>query len=185
MSFRKVILFIIPAVLAVSAIIYAFLGGFKAPEVVLIALEGDYRLVGKPYVGTLKNPELNKLLDEVGRRWESGEIPGVLTVAILKEPVTDKDTVEQFIGILLPAGPMPQTLPQGYEIMQLAATKAIRVSLDANAAVWPTPDKLLKKAEAFAAEKGYRLQPGIHFEKYQGPSRLEVELPVLDAPTAH
>lgn len=180
MSTRKILLIVIPLVLVISAFIYWQMGGFEQPEASVIEVEGGYTLVGKEYIGTLKHPALNELLDEVGQRWESGELPGVLTVAVLKEPKTDKDTVEQFIGVLLPAGQTPKQLPPGYEIMQMPARKAIRVTLEAHSSVWPSPDKLRDRAEAFAKEKGYTLQSGILFEKYHGPRKLEVEVPLSE-----
>lgn len=179
-NMRKLLTIILPLFLLISAGAYWYLGGFKEPEVSLVELDRGYTLVGKEYVGTLEHPALQDLLTEVGGRWEAGEIPGVLTVAVLREPETSKkDTVEQFIGVLLPAETRLQQLPQGYELMELPASSAIRVELEAHASVWPTPDKLREKAEAFAREKGYTLQPGILFEKYYGSNRLEIEVPVL------
>ena len=104
MSVRKTLLIIIPVFLLIATAGFWYLGGFNEPEVSEVVVVGGYTLVGKEYVGTLKHPALNELLDEVSKRWEAGEFPGVLTVAVLKEPKTDKDTVEQFIGVLLPAG---------------------------------------------------------------------------------
>lgn len=179
LSIRKILFVVVPFFLAISAVVYWQVGGFKEAEVTLVEVEGKYTLVGKEYVGTLKHPALQNLLDEVGRRWESGELPGVLTVAVLKEPETDKDTVQQFIGVLLPADTVLQTLPAGYELMEVPAVSAIRVKLDAHSSVWPSPDKLRDKAEAFAREKGYTIQPDLLFEKYYGPRRLEVELPLV------
>lgn len=184
MSFRKIFFIVIPVVLALAAVIYALLGGFREAEISLVEVKGGYRLAGKPYVGTLKNPALTQLLDEVGSHWESGALPGVLTVAILKEPLTDKDTVEQFIGVLLPAGAEPEKLPASYEVMEVPARQAVRASLDAHASVWPSPDKLRDKAEAFARERGYTLQSEVFFEMYHGPSRLEIEMPLLPAATS-
>jgi hypothetical protein len=181
MSFRKILIIVIPSILLVSALIYWFLGGFKDPQVEVVEVKEGYTLVGKHYLGTLKHPALQDILDEVGQRWESGELPGVLTVAVLKEPVTDKDTVEQFIGVLLPASEQLEALPDGYEIMQVEAQRAIRVSLDAHASVWPTPDKLRQRAEEHAREKGLSIQPHILLEKYIGSDHLEVELPLEPA----
>lgn len=181
MSFRKILLIVIPVVLLVSTLIYWQLGGFKEAQAEVVPVAGGYTLVGKHYLGTLKHPALQEMLDEVGQRGESGELPGVLTVAVLKEPVTDRDTVEQFIGVLLPSAATLPQLPQGYEIMQVEAQSAIRVSLDAHSSVWPTPDKLRSKAEDYARENGLAIQPQILLEKYHGPGRLEVELPLMPA----
>ncbi|AHM60738.1 hypothetical protein D770_12410 [Flammeovirgaceae bacterium 311] len=179
MSFRKILLIVIPIVLVVATLIYWQLGGFREAQAELVEVEGGYTLVGKHYLGTLQHPSLQEILDEVGQRWERGELPGVLTVAVIQEPVTDKDTVEQFIGVLLPAAESLKQLPQGYEIMQVEAQKAIRVSLDAHSSVWPTPDKLRQKAEDYARENNIKIQPRMLLEKYYGPGRLEVELPLV------
>lgn len=179
MSFRKILLVVVPIVLVVATLIYWQLGGFKEAQAEIVEVEGGYTLVGKHYLGTLKHPALQNILDEVGERWERGELPGVLTVAVIKEPVTDKDTVEQFIGVLQPASVKLPQLPEGYEIMQVEAQKAIRVSLDAHASVWPTPDKLRRKAEDYARENGLNIQPHMLLEKYYGSQRLEVELPLV------
>lgn len=180
MPTRKIVLLTAAVVLVVSAIIYARLGGFKQAEVALVSVKDGYRLIGKPYKGKFNHPSLNKLLDEVGMQWEAGEIPGVLTVVVLKEPGNGNDTTQQFIGILLPAKAPAEKLPQGYELLQIEASQAVRVSLEANSAVWPSPDKLRDKARAFAGEKGLRLAPNLLLEKYYGPNRLEVEIPATE-----
>ena len=178
MSTRKILFVVLPVFVVGVLVVYWLIGGFKDAAVELVEVEGPYRLVGRPYMGTLEHPELKNILDEVGQRWESGELTGVLTVAVLKEPKTNKDTVEQFIGVLLPAdGKVPQ-LPEGYQVMQVEAKRAIRVSLDAHSSVWPSPDKLRDKAESYAKEKGFSIQKDVLFEKYHGPGRLEVELPL-------
>lgn len=179
MQTRKILGIVIPLFLLIATGIYWLLGGFREAEVALVELEQGYTLVGKQYVGTLEHPALQDLLDDVGRRWEAGELPGVLTVAVLKEPKTSKkDTVEQFIGVIIPQNTAPGQLPKGYERLELPANSAIRVRLEAHPSVWPTPDKLREKAEAFAQEHGYEVQPGILLEKYYGNNRLEVELPI-------
>lgn len=180
MSTQKIILLLVAAVLAVAAVIYVWLGGFKQSEVALVSVQDGYRLIGKPYVGKFNHPSLNKLLDEVGMQWEEGEIPGVLTVVVLKEPGNGNDTTQQFIGILLPAEAPTEKLPQDYELLQIQASQAVRVSLEANSAVWPSPDKLRDKARNFAREKGLKLKPNLLLEKYYGPDRLEVEMPVIE-----
>lgn len=180
MSTPKILLIVVSVFLLVAAVAYWQLGGFKEVEVALVELEGEYRLVGKPYRGRLKSPELNGLLEEVNARWTAGELPGVLTVAVLKEPASDKDTVEQFIGVLLSAGEEPGVLPAGYSMMQLPATKVVRASPQGHPSVWPSPDQLRAKVEAFAREQGYPLQPDILFEKYHGPDKLEVEIPLQE-----
>lgn len=179
MSFRKILLIVLPLFLATTVVIYWQLGGFKEAEATVVPVDGAYRLVGKSYVGTLEHPSLSELLDEVGQKWESGELPGVLTVAVLKEPVTDKDTVEQFIGVLLEPGVKLPQLPKGYELMEVEAKQAIRVRLEAHSSVWPTPDKLREKAEVLAREQGHVIQSNILLEKYHGPGLLEVELPLV------
>lgn len=185
MSIRKILLIVVPIFLAAAAITYALLGGFREAEVALVEVEGSgYRLVGKPYRGTLKDPALNELLNEVGGLWEQGTLSGVLTVAILKEPVTDKDTVEQFIGVLLPKGEQFDELPPAYELLEVPAQQAVRASLQAHSSVWPSPNKLREEAEHYAREKGYELQPSILFEKYYGPGRLEVEVPLVQTSPA-
>lgn len=183
MSLRRVFFVVVPVVLLISAFIYWQLGGFEEVKVEAVEVQ-NYRLVGKQYVGTVQHPAMEKLFEEIKGHWESGELPGVVTVAVFKEPATEKDTVEQFVGVLLPAeAPLPH-LPQGYELLEIPASQAVRASLEANAAVWPTPDKLREAITTYAATEGYPLRKDVLLEKYHGPDRLEVEVPLLSGTIA-
>jgi hypothetical protein len=179
MSLPKILLLVISIFLVVAAVAYWQLGGWEEPSVQTVAVEGGYyRMVGKPYRGTPGHPELEKIFREIRKSWEGGSLPGVIAIAVFKEPLTNKDTLEQFVGVLLPPDTAPDPLPEGYELLQIPVQQAVQARVEAHSVVWPSPGSLREKIVQFAAQQGHGLRGDVTLEKYISPRQLEVEVPI-------
>ncbi|EMR02242.1 hypothetical protein [Cesiribacter andamanensis] len=179
MSFPKILLIVVSLVVAAAAVAYWQLGGWQEASVQTIAPEGGaYRMVGKPYTGTPGHPEMEKIFRDVRKRWEGGELPGMMAIAVFREPLTNKDTLEQFMGVLLPPNFTPSPLPEGYELLQIPARQSVQARLEAHSSVWPSPRTLREKIEGYAQQQGHQLRQDVTLEKYVSPRRLEVEVPI-------
>lgn len=175
MSGKKYIITVLLLTALISLAGYYYLGGFKERELSLVEIE-DYHLVGKLYRGTLENEALGNIFFDVQDKVQKGALEGVLTVVVLKEPVEEKDTVEQFIGVLTEE-PVEE-VPEGWERHTIEAEQAVRSTIRSHNMVTPKPNVIREELEAFAAEQDLNLQPGISIEKYISERHLEIEVPV-------
>lgn len=175
MSGKKYIIIVLLLTALISLAGYYYLGGFKERELSLVEVE-NYHFVGKHYIGTLENEALGNIFFEVQDKVQKGALEGVLTVVVLKEPVEEKDTVEQFVGVLTEV-PV-EKVPEGWERYTIGAKQAVRSTIRSHNMVLPKPNVIREELEAFAAEKDLKLQPNISIEKYVGERHLEIEVPV-------
>lgn len=167
------------SVLIVAGIItlmgYYVLGGFKERELELAAVN-EYHLVGKEYKGILGGKQLEEIFFDVQEQLQEGEPAGTFTIVVLREPKDEKDTLQQFVGILLedPSA----AVPEGWQPFTLEAGKVVRNTIRSHNLVMPKPHAIREEMEAFAREQEVALQPGITIEKYLGERHLEIEVPV-------
>ena len=177
MSLKTYILSVLLIAGIATLLAYYFLGGFNERELALVEVDG-YRLVGKEYRGTLGTKGLEEIFFEVQQKALEGEYAGALAIVVLQEPKDEKDTLHQFIGILLedPAGPVPA----GWETFELNAEQAVRSTIRSHNLVMPKPHAIREEIEAFAQEKDVALRPEITIEKYLGERHLQVEVPVQE-----
>ncbi|WP_017731306.1 hypothetical protein [Nafulsella turpanensis] len=175
MSGKKYIITVLLIAAVISLAGYIYLGGFKDRELALVEVN-NYHLIGKHYTGTLQNEALGDIFFEVQDKVQQDELEGVLTVVVLKEPVEEKDTVEQFIGVLTEQ-PVEE-LPEGWEHFTVEADQAVRSTIRSHNMVMAKPNVIREELEAFAKEQGLKLQPNISIEKYIGERHLEIEVPV-------
>ena len=176
MSAKKYIFLVVllSAIIALGG--YYYFGGFTEREQELVAVD-NYHLVGRYYKGTLSNKKLEDIFYEVRSLHEKGEPAGVLTLVTIKEPLTGKDTLEQFIGILT-ANAGANALPQGWETYTIEARQAVRNTVRAHNLVMPKPEEVRAEIHEFADAHNLNLKPNISIEKYLGERHLEVEIPV-------
>jgi hypothetical protein len=167
------------AVLVFSGIIalagYYLLGGFKERELNLVEV-GGYRLVGKEFKGRFGNQQLEDIFFEVQEHVQEGEPAGTFTIVVLREPENEKDTLHQFIGILLdnPSAPVPE----GWQPFELDAEQAVRSTIRSHNLVMPKPIAIREELEDYAQTQNVKLQPGITIEKYLGERHLQIEVPL-------
>lgn len=176
MSVKKYAFYVVLLTGILTLLGYYYLGGFTGRELEVVEVN-DYRLMGKRYFGRLDNPALEDVFYEVRSQAESGAPSGTLAIVVLKEPETGKDSVEQFIGILLDQ-PAQASLPQGWELFTIEANRAVRNTIRAHNLVMPRPKEIRDEIEEYAREQQLPLRTDITIEKYLGERHLEVEVPL-------
>lgn len=178
MSVKKYILYVLIFSGLIAFVGYYYFGGFEEPELQVVEVN-NYHLAGKHFKGILSNKELEKIFFEVRSQYDKGTPAGTFAIVILKEPETAKDTVEQFIGIILekPADELP--LPAKWETLTIEADKAVRSTIRSHNLVMPKPHEIKVELREFA--RAHKLQPDttITIEKYLGERHLEIEIPII------
>lgn len=179
MSVKKYILFVLLLTAVITLAGYYYFGGFEAREQQLVKVS-DYHFAGKPFKGTLKDERLEEIFYEVRQQFDKGSPEGIFTIVVLKEPETQKDTLEQFIGILVREPIAENTLPAGWETFTVPAEQAVRNTIRSHNLVMPKPQEIREEIQAFAREQNLSLMEGIVVEKYLGERHLEIEVPVKE-----
>lgn len=177
MSVKKYLLFVLLLTGIITLAGYYYFGGFEEREQELVTI-GDYHFAGKYYKGTLKDNELENIFFEVREQYEAGSPAGIFTIVVLKEPETPKDTVEQFIGILLNEPVAENALPKGWETFTVEAEQAVRNTIRSHNLVMPKPNEIREEMKDFAEAQNLRLNEEITIEKYLGERHLEIEIPI-------
>lgn len=177
MSVRKYIFFVVLLTGVITLWGYYYLGGFSERNLETVEVNG-YQLVGIRYQGKLNTPEMEEVFFEVQQQAQTGAPAGTMAIIVLKEPLTAKDSTDQYIGILIEE-PVA-TLPQGWEFFSLEASKAVRSTIRAHNLVMPSPKEIREEIHAYARENKLRLWDEISIEKYLGERHLEVEIPLQE-----
>lgn len=158
----------------VVLLVYALLGGFREPEY-SIAPRAAYELAGYEYKGRYTEQRLEKIF--YNARALNEEMPNsTLTLVTFVEPEKARDTLHQFIGIILPE--QGASLPDSVDRLSLPAKRVARAYLNKHALVMPRPAEVKAWLKDFAEDQGYRLTGDPAVEKYLAESELIVELPV-------
>lgn len=179
MSVKKYILYVLVLTGIIALAGYYYFGGFEETELQLVEVN-DYHLAGKYYKGTLSNKQLEDIFFEVRRQYEKGEPAGTFSIVVLKEPETAKDTVEQFIGIILQEPVAASSLPAGWESLHIKAGQAVRSTIRSHNLVMPKPFAIKEEIKTFAQAQNLKLNPAFTIEKYLGERHLEIEIPVAE-----
>lgn len=179
MSVKKYII----SVLLLSGVItlfgYYYFGGFEDPELQVVEVN-DYQFAGKLYKGTLQNKELENIFYEVRQQYDKRAPAGTFSIVVLKEPETGKDTVEQFIGIMLQEPLNEASLPAGWETIKVEAGQAVRSTIRSHNLVMPKPHAIKEEIQNFARTHNLQLNSQVTIEKYLGERHLEIEVPVME-----
>lgn len=179
MSVKKYIISVLLLAGVITFFGYLYFGGFEDPELQVVEVN-DYHFAGKPYKGTLNNKELENIFYEVRQQYEKGAPAGTFSIVVLKEPQTQKDTVEQFIGIILQEPLNNASLPAGWENFKVEADQAVRSTIRSHNLVMPKPQAIKEEIQNFAQAQNLQLNNGITIEKYLGERHLEIEVPVRE-----
>lgn len=176
MSVKKYVFYVVLLTGILTLLGYYYLGGFTGRNLEVVEVS-DYQLVGKRFQGKLDSPALEEIFYEVRNQAQSGTPAGTLTIVVLKEPETEKDSVDQFIGILLDQ-PAEASLPEGWERFTIEADRAVRNTIRSHNLVVPKPNVIRDEIEHYAQAQQLPLRKDITIEKYLGERHLEVEVPL-------
>lgn len=103
--------------------VYAYLGGFNTPKVIITTSVTQY-VAGTHYAGPANNEELGQLFRQAAENLEKKKLSGVLANIYYNNPGSQTDSLEAFIGILVkdttqvPAGYQIKKVPGGRQVVQ-------------------------------------------------------------------
>lgn len=158
----------------VVLLVYALLGGFREPEY-SIAPRAAYSLAGYEYQGRYTEKRLEKIF--YSARALNEAIPNsTLALVTFIEPEKARDTLHQFIGVVLPE--QGASIADSVDRLSLPASQVARAYLNKHALVMPRPAEVKAWLKDYAEDQGYRLTGEPSVEKYLAESELIVELPV-------
>lgn len=150
--------------------VYAYLGGFRSFEITLSERE-DYQLVGHYYAGEYRSDSLKTLFFDAKKLITNGILEGNLAIAHFS-PVEEQDSISVFIGVAV-RNESTQS-PPNLEQRTIKAGKVIRANITAHSFVRPLRNKVDKRMEAFAHERGLTLRP-IVLEHYLSEDELYID----------
>lgn len=176
MSVKKYVFFVVLLTAIITLVGYYYLGGFKGRTLDVVEVS-DYQLMGKRYYGRLDSPALEDIFYEVRSQAQSGSPSGTLVIVVFREPESEKDSVDQFIGILLDQ-PAESRLPEGWESLTIEASRAVRNTIRSHNLVMPKPNVIRDEIEEYAQSRQLPLRKDVTIEKYLGERHLEIEVPL-------
>lgn len=175
MNIRRILVIVVPIVIAIIVAVYIYLGGFKQPEFVVKESPG-YILFGKRYTGKLDDKELKQAYKEVQGKYEDGELKGVFSVMHIHEPDAKEGKVDAVIGVLVDDSTTRQN--KEYQFYTWSKGPVAEVSIKSHFAVSPGPQEILEYVAGLAKSNGYKIGKG-SFERYYDTDHLVVEIPLL------
>jgi hypothetical protein len=156
---------------ALAAGIYAYLGGFRSPEVELVTTQGPIYLAGKYFNGRVDSKEFGPLFRQAHQLQESGQLRGELANIYYNDPEAAGDTVKAFIGLIVP-DTTTQTLPSGYRYSTFSGGQSV-VRARINASYMVAPDKLYASIKRYAELQKLKLQK-VYVESFPAKGPVEV-----------
>lgn len=151
---NKKFLIAIFSVILVTAGVYAYFGGFSKPKIER-TLSPEIHVAGKEYKGSVKTEEFGNLFLEAGKLVEEQKIPGDLGGIYYNDPEKHKDSINCFIGVIIPDLKTP--VPAGYKVRTLpAGRKVVKGSIESHLAL--APAKLFPAIFQYAKENNIPLQ---------------------------
>ena len=165
-----------PALLLVGIVflIYVYLGGLERPKIELVEVE-DYDLVGSIFEGDYKAKVLEEKFFAMRHLLETKQVEGVLTIVNYPHKKAENGTVKQFIGILVKD--KPDYIPDNLSRLVIPAMQAIRVTINSNYLVMPSPEDIKERAYEYAKKNNLELQD-ISIEEYFPKEGFWVEFPL-------
>ncbi|OON70877.1 hypothetical protein B0919_02395 [Hymenobacter sp. CRA2] len=128
---------------------YAWMGGFRTPQLELVTTQQPIFVAGRYYKG-IPDKEFGKLFAEANELYRKGTIKGVLGNIYYNDADTEGEEIEAFIGVVVP-DTTRQQLPIGYRYRAFAAgQRVLRARVKANFMLAPglLHPALKKEAEA-------------------------------------
>ncbi|WP_296623331.1 hypothetical protein [Marivirga sp.] len=169
----KKALLIITALIIVSIIAYAILGGFKEVEK---SIEEDalVSIAGTEYQGKIGSDSLQMLFMQAKDLVESEATANAIAIAYYGEADAKTGAVYNFIGVAI-GDEMIYEMPKGWEIKTFKRSTSVKGCIEANVLAMPTPDDMLQELKMFAIDQNIAVD-SMFIEFYPGPNQLCVQL---------
>ncbi|GAA4390063.1 hypothetical protein [Hymenobacter koreensis] len=150
--------------------VYAWLGGFRTPEVDVTTTARPVFLAGQYYSG-LPNNDFGKLFSRANELQRNGQIKGTLGNIIYNNPQKEGDSVKAFIGLLV-ADTTSQSLPAGYSYRIFSAGQRV-LRARVNAHFMLAAGRLYPALEKTAKEQKLKLNH-VYLEQFPADAPAEV-----------
>ncbi|WKK76138.1 hypothetical protein QYS49_01625 [Marivirga salinae] len=169
----KKTLIVIIALIIVSLIAYAILGGFKEVEK---SIEEDVlvHIAGTEYQGKIGSDSLQMLFMQAKELVESEATATAIAIAYYGEADDKTGAVHNFIGVEV-GDEMIYEMPKDWEIKTFKRSTSVKGCIEANVLAMPTPDDMLQELKMFAIDKNVAVD-SMFIELYPGPNQLCVQL---------
>jgi hypothetical protein len=165
----------IGVIMAVMVGIYAYVGGFSEPKV-LVTTSEPLLFAGQRFEGTVKDKAFGEAFQKAAKLVGEGKIQGVLGNVYYNNPAGKSDTVKAFIGVLIQDSTM--RLPEGYELLHVPGGRKV-VHSEINAHYMIAPGKLYTNLFAYAEENKLKLED-FYVEWFPEDRKAVVEVPLKE-----
>jgi hypothetical protein len=151
--------------------VYAYLGGFRQPEVAVITTEKPIYLAGRYFNGPVRSEEFGPLFRQAQQLKASQQLQGNLANIYYNDPEAAGDTVKAFVGLIV-TDTISQKLPPGYRYSTFSGgQRVIQARLDANYMI--APGKLYSSIKEFAKDQKLPLLQ-VYVEQFPDTGPAEV-----------
>ncbi|MDX5423577.1 MAG: GyrI-like domain-containing protein [Hymenobacteraceae bacterium] len=169
----KKFLYIMAGVGIILLVLYTYIGGFTAPDVVVTTSETKY-VAGQPFEGAVNDERLGQAFQRAAQVLEQNELQGMLGNVYYNDPDKSGDSIRAFIGIIVPDSGV--ALPAGYTLRTVpGGRQVIRAEVEANVMV--APKKLYAAVFDYAQEEKLQLEE-FYVEWFPEEGRGMLEVPV-------
>lgn len=169
----KKALLIITALIIVSIIAYAILGGFKEVEK---SIEEDVlvHIAGTEYKGEIGSDSLQMLFMQAKDLVETETTATSIAIVYYGEADSKTGMVHNFIGVTV-GDEKVYNMPKNWEIKTFKRATSVKGCIEANVLAMPTPDDMLQELKMHAIDEKVAVD-SMFIEFYPGPNQLCVQL---------
>ncbi|MGY2130834.1 hypothetical protein ACW9KT_01295 [Hymenobacter sp. HD11105] len=151
--------------------VYAYLGGFRQPEVAVITTEKPIYLAGRYFNGPVKSEEFGPLFRQAQQLKASQQLQGNLANIYYNDPEAAGDTVKAFVGLIV-ADTVSQKLPPGYRYSIFSGgQRVVQARLEASYMI--APGKLYSGIKDFVKQQKLALSQ-VYVEQFPDTGPAEV-----------
>ncbi|SMB82023.1 hypothetical protein SAMN00120144_3045 [Hymenobacter roseosalivarius DSM 11622] len=159
------------ALALILAGVYAYLGGFRQPEVAVITTAKPIFLAGRYYNGPVRGDEFGTLFRQAQQVKANNHLQGTLGNIYYNDPEAAGDTVKAFIGLIV-ADTVSQNLPPGYHYSTFSGGQRV-VQARLKASYMLAPGKLYSGIKDFAKQQKLGLGQ-VYVEQFPDTGPVEV-----------
>ncbi|MBC6991694.1 hypothetical protein [Hymenobacter sp. BT491] len=154
-----------------GASVYAYLGGFKQPEVALTTVPQPIYLAGQHFKGRADSPEFGPMFRQAQQVKSSGQLHGDLGNIYYNDPDAASDSLKAFIGLVV-ADTTSQKLPVGFHYTAFfTQQQVVRARIEASYMV--APGKLYEGVKEYAKRHNLKLLQ-VYLERFPDTGANEV-----------
>jgi hypothetical protein len=131
--------------------VYAYLGGFRQPEVGVIITKKPIYLAGRYFNGPVRSEEFGPLFRQAQQLKANQQLKGTLANIYYNDPEAAGDTVKAFVGLIV-VDTVSQKLPPDYRYSTFSGgQRVIQARLDASYMI--APGKLYSGIKDYAKKQ--------------------------------